>query len=327
MPAREFLLLIKESALNVPMTTPVAGVDSMYIRLSEGEFNMEVEPVIQTIGYGGGFAVTAESVTDHYGVKGSLKTKLYPTQALMLLDWLTTRIDAAQTSPWTTTENAGDLASVTVYHAILQANGVFRREKHTGVKCASGSIDISRDSTTGVLSLDLQGCRTFPNAYDASVAPDATEFPPPAEADYPYGAYTFTQTAGLLTIDSVRTQYKSINFKVNNKLNGEWFETSYLTKNEFTGRDVTMDVDLLLKAPPDDRASHETVAPLAASFGFDNGVAGQAITINMYARNVVSGLKRSLPMDKSYMQKLTLKSHWDPAANAGAGGDIAFSMA
>jgi hypothetical protein len=309
------------------MTTPVAGVDSMYIRLSEGEFDMEVAPVIQTIGYGGGFAVTAESVTDHYGVKGSLKTKLYPTQALMLLNWLTTRIDAAQTSPWVTTENAGDLASCTVYHAILQANGVYRREKHTGVKCASGSLDISRDSTTGVLNLSLEGCRTFPNAYDASAAPDATEFPAPAEADYPYGPYTFTQTAGLVTVGAVRVQYKSINFKVTNKLNGEWFETSYLTKNEFTGRDVTMDVDLLLKGTPDDRASFETVAPLAASLGFDNGVTGQAITINFNARNVISGLKRSLPMDKSYMQKLTLRCQWDPAANAGAGGDIAFSMA
>jgi hypothetical protein len=309
------------------MTTPVAGVDSMYIRLSEGEFDMEVAPVIQTIGYGGGFAVTAESVTDHYGVKGSLKTKLYPTQALMLLNWLTTRIDAAQTSPWATTENAGDLASCTVYHAILQANGVYRREKHTGVKCASGSLDISRDSTTGVLNLSLEGCRTFPNAYDASAAPDATEFPAPAEADYPYGPYTFTQTAGLVTVGAVRVQYKSINFKVTNKLNGEWFETSYLTKNEFTGRDVTMDVDLLLKGTPDDRASFETVAPLAASLGFDNGVTGQAITINFNARNVISGLKRSLPMDKSYMQKLTLRCQWDPAANAGAGGDIAFSMA
>ena len=63
MPAREFLWIVKESALGTVMTSPVAGTDSIYIRLIDGNsFGMLAEPVIEEIPYGGGFAVTAEAL-------------------------------------------------------------------------------------------------------------------------------------------------------------------------------------------------------------------------------------------------------------------------
>src|SRR3954447_14001739 len=105
MSAPEFLWIVKESALGTVMTSPVAGTDSIYIRLSDGNsFGMVAEPVIEEIPYGGGFAVTAEAVSDHYGCKGQLKTKLYPGQAELLLALLTERVNAGQTAPWTTPE-------------------------------------------------------------------------------------------------------------------------------------------------------------------------------------------------------------------------------
>ena len=97
--AREFLWIVKESALGTLMTSPVAGTDSMYIRLVDGNsFSMYTKPVIEEIPYGGGFAVASEAISDHYECKGQLKTKLYPGQAQLLLDWASTRINSGQTS-------------------------------------------------------------------------------------------------------------------------------------------------------------------------------------------------------------------------------------
>src|SRR5438128_7496153 len=108
MSAREFLYIVKESSLGTVMSNPVAETDSIYIRLVDGNsFGMVADPVIEEISYGGGLAVTAEAISDHYECKGQLKTKLYPSQAPLLLGLLASRINSGQTSPWTTTEPAG----------------------------------------------------------------------------------------------------------------------------------------------------------------------------------------------------------------------------
>src|SRR4051794_24215485 len=155
MSAREFLWIVKESALGTPMTSPTAGTDSIYVRLIDGNsFGMVAEPVIEEIPYGGGFAVQSEAISDHYGCKGQLKTKLYPAQALMLLPWAVSRINAGQTTPWTTTEPAGDLASCSVYHAVRRSDGTYSRKRFAGCKVAGARIEVSRQSTTATLTLD-----------------------------------------------------------------------------------------------------------------------------------------------------------------------------
>src|SRR4051812_36817788 len=123
MSAREFLWIVKESSLGTVMTSPTAGTDSIYIPLVDGNsFSMVAEPVIEEIPYGGGLAVAAEAISDHYGCKGQLKTKLYPSQAAMLLGLLMTRVDGAG-APWITSEPTGDLASVSIYHAVRRSDG------------------------------------------------------------------------------------------------------------------------------------------------------------------------------------------------------------
>src|SRR3954468_12180303 len=184
MAAREFLWVVKESALGTVMTSPTAGTDSIYIRLIDGNsFGMVAEPVQEEIPYGGGFAVTAEIVSDHYACKGQLKTKLYPAQAAIMMAWCLTRITSGQTLPWVTTEPAGDLASCSVYHAVRRSDGTYRRKRFAGCKVAGARIEVSRQSTTAMLTLDLQASRSYGNGMDGSSDPDATEFPAPAETD------------------------------------------------------------------------------------------------------------------------------------------------
>lgn len=326
MSAREFLWIVKESSLGTVMTAPVTGTDSIYVRLIDGNsFGMIARPVIEDIPHGGGFAVAAEAVSDHYECKGQLKTKLYPSQAALLLGLLMTRVSSDQTLPWPTTEPAGDLASVSIYHAVRRSDGTYRRKRFAGVKATGGRIEVSRQSTTAMLTLDLQACRSYGNAMDGSADPDATEFPAPAEADYPTGPYTFKQTSGLFTAGTARTQYVSLAIAVQNAVDGRWFEASYLTVNQFCGRSASLDADLYLKATPDDRSAYEAITAQSVSLGFNDGA--KTLTLNFGGRNHITDLPYDLPLDKAFMTKLSLKNRWDPTANSGAGGDFSFVIA
>jgi hypothetical protein len=312
MAAREFLWIVKESALGTVMSTPAAGTDSIYIRLIDGNsFGMVTEPVIEEIPYGGGFAVTAEAISDHYGCKGQLKTKLYPSQAPLLLALLATRVSGSGTAPWTTTEPDGDLASVSVYHAIQFSNGTIRRKRYAGVKANGGRIEVSRQSTTAMLMLDLQACRSYGNQMDSSSDPTAMEFPAPAETDYPLNPYTFKNTGGNLKIASTVTQYESIAIAIQNALDGRWFETSYLTVNKFCGRRSTLDADLYFKASPDRRAAYEALTAEDVELTFDNGTNTAKIDFN--GKNTITKLNYDTPLDKAFMEKLSLVNRYDPS--------------
>src|SRR6478752_474542 len=127
--AREYLYAVRESALGTVMTSPVAGTDSCYVRLTDGFFAMAADPVMEFIPYGGGYAVDAEAVSDHYECKGTIKTKLYPGQANFWMTWCLNRINSGQTTPWVTTELPGDLASLSLYHLVRRSDASYHCER------------------------------------------------------------------------------------------------------------------------------------------------------------------------------------------------------
>jgi hypothetical protein len=313
MSVREFLWIVKESSLGTAMANPSPGADSIYIRLVDGNsFGMTAEPIIEEIPYGGGLAVAAEAVSDHYECKGQLKTKLYPTQAPLLLSLLAARVSSDQTHPWPTDQLSGDLASVSIYHAVQRSDGTYRRKRYAGVKAAGGRIEVSRQGTTATLTLDLQACRSYGNTMDGTSDPTSSEFPAPAESDYPTGPYTFRNTAGRLTVGSVRTQYESLVITIRNALDARWFETSYLTVLQFCGRSSTLDTDLYLKSTPDDRSAYEAITAQACSLALSNGT--NTCSINFNGKNHIVKLPYDLPLNRAFMQKLSLKNRFDPEA-------------
>ena len=325
MSAREYLWIVKESALGTVMSSPTAGTDSIYIRLIDGNaFSMVAEPIIEDIPYGGGFAVQAEAVSDHYSCTGSLKTKLYPSQAPLLLAWGISRINSAQTTPWTTTEPAGDLASCSVYHAVRRSDGTYSLKRFAGCKVKGLRVEVSRQSTTAMLSLDLQASRAYGCAADTTSDPTSGEFAAPTEAQYPTAPFTFAQTAGTVTVGSTRTQYDSLAIAVQNALDGRWFETSYLSINQFNGRASTLDTDLYLKASPDDRSAFEAITAQTCSVEFNNGT--NTTTFQFNGKNHITKLPYDLPLDKAFMTKLSLKNRWDPTALSGVGQDLSVAF-
>lgn len=312
MSAREFLWIVKETALGTVQTDPVAGTDSIYIRLVEGNaFTPVVAPVMDTIMWGGGLATTGEIISDHYNVSGTLKTKLYPAQAPFLLDWAATQVNAGQTLPWPTTEPPGDLASCSIYHGIMYSNGTYRRKRYSGAKVKSWRCEVSRGSTSAMLSLEVTACRAYGSGADSTSDPDATEFPAPADSAYPLGPYTFKMTSGGLKLGTTRSGYESLALAVTNVLDTRHFETSYAQVNRFLGRSATLDAELLFKASPDNRAAYEALTAQDSELTFDNGV--NTCKIDFNAKGKIANLANDLPIDKVFMEKLTLGTVYDPA--------------
>ena len=121
--SREFLFLVEESAYKTPATAvvwPTSSATAFYIRMDgSNAFTMRPRPVIVPVPYGGGYATDAFRVADKLECKGHLTTKLYAGPvSQFLLSWAAMPINTGQTSPWTTTEIATDLASVSIYHGI-----------------------------------------------------------------------------------------------------------------------------------------------------------------------------------------------------------------
>lgn len=325
MPAPEVLQLVIESSYGTMKASPVAGTDSFYIRLSEANsFSMRPKPKQFQVPYGGGDATPALLGSAETEVMGNLKTLLYPAQASILMGWCAGKINTGQTSPWTTTEIAGDLPSVSLYHAIQRSDGTYKRKRYAGCKVSSWKLTASRDSQVVSLDIGIRAQKVVGNAADASADPDATAFPFPAETAYPSNPFLFQHSSGNLKIansGTARVGYESVGIDVTNKLDGRAYESRFLQLCRFKGRDSKLTAKLLLRATPDDRAAYEAITTQATSLKFDNGT--NSLLIDFKGTNFFTGNDDDLPLDKMYEQGLTLQNLFEQAT----GADITYTYA
>ena len=161
--AREWLLFVQESAFGVPVTPgvvwPTGSASAFYGRLEGGDsFTMRPRPVMVTVPYGGGVNVPAFTVADKIICKGRYTTKLYAGPfSQFLLNWGGQPVNTAKTFPWTTTEIAGNLASVSIYHVVQRSDGTYKSRAYRGCKVDSMQISSSQDSTLYTLSMEITG--------------------------------------------------------------------------------------------------------------------------------------------------------------------------
>lgn len=325
MPVREVLMPCIESSYGTAKASPVLGTDRFYMRLSEGNsFTPEAKPVQLPIPYGGGNAFEADVVSDQVEVKGNFAFKLYPgIFSSILLNWAITPINSGRTLPWTTTDAGGvmpvgDLASLSFYHAIMQEDGAtYTRTRYAGAKCDTWELAAQEtgDGRIWTLTGTMTAIRPVGNAWDSSSDPDATEFPLPAEANYPTGPYVFGHLGsgtGTVTIASNRAaSCKSLRIRGTNKFSPNWYTSRFLTTNRWLGRDVTADVGLRYRVSPNDRNSFRALTALDCEFKIDNGT--NSIKIDFNAKNRISDWARETPQDQEYGQTLNLVNRWDPA--------------
>ncbi len=335
--AREFLLLVQESAYKTPVATPViwptASATGFYIRLDGSNvFSMRPRPVMVAIPYGGGVAIDAFRVSDKIECKGRLSTKLYagPVSAF-LLEWAAQPINSAQTSPWTTTEPAGDLASVSIYHAIQRSDGTIKRRVYLGCKIDGFDLDVSEDSTIATLSLDISGSTPQGNQFDSSTDPTAGTFPAPTDSPNQYpsagvtGPYVFAHASGGLTIGSARTQFQSLKLSVKNQIARRFWANRFVNLMRFVGRSTTLQAVNFYVPSPDDRTDYEGLlgfqtsgtvpySSTAVTFELNNGT--HTVTFSLNNNDVITTLEDQLPINDLYTQTMTVSNQWDPTVGS-----------
>lgn len=318
MPARRFVMLVKESSYGVPMDTPVLGTDAFYLRLGDGT-DIQDNPIIQETPHGGGFTTAACAWSDQRTHEGTLATLLYPSQAKILLDWALTNINVGRTTPWVTTDAGqksppGDLASMSIYDAIQNLDGSFTRTAHRGCKVDSGTLNLVMDGAgrAAALSLQIKG-------GDIETVDD-TEFPAPGATDYPCGPYVASDLGGSLIIGTSRALYDNFAFSANNGLATRYWggaKTPYV-QNSF-GRVTTLGVWLPRKSTPDDFGDYSGVIDAAVSFELNTGVSGSKwVKVDLGPRNHWSAFAKKLPDGEMYGWDGMLKNRF----NAATGYDL-----
>lgn len=316
---------VRESSYGTKMASPVAGTDSIYVLLPESDsFNAVATPVPFMTPYGGGFDIPADLSIDHHNATGKLQTLLYPDQVNFWLGLALTRINTAQTSPFTTTEPPGDLASFTLYHAVKTRTGSWKRFRFAGAKVKTLAIAVSRQDPRAKLSVDLVFQKQAGHAVGATADPDATEFPLPAESAYPSGPYLLSETSGeFKRAGTALSHYQSLTLTVNNVLDPLPFEDPWLKTCGAHGRNTTLDATLLYKTTPDQLADLQAGTARAFVLKFTKGT--KVLTIDLLGNNHISEAGFSLGLGKEYLQNIKIQNKWDRSANAGAGGDIQYT--
>jgi len=317
-----------ESSFGVAKASPVLGTDSCYLRLSESSaFKAELVPQTDIVNYGGGRVTPAAEVTDTFISRGTIKTVLYPgIWTNLLLKWSIDVINTGRTTPWTTTDAsslmpAGDLASLAFYEAAQLSDGNYVRVKWLGNKCTKWTLSFSSGPQARKLILDADfiGIKCVTNTVEGSppAAPDATEFPAPAEADYPTVAWKFsdfTGSTGTAKIGSARSQIESVSISGENSLDARNYETKFNEIIRFLGRKTTADVMLRYKPSPDDLASYQSRTVLDSEFKIDNG--SNTLKIDFNAINRLAGHDREYDDGREYGRKLSLQNYWSPATSS-----------
>src|SRR5208282_2662050 len=227
---REFLLFTEESAYKTPVvpTTGSTGTlwnnvstatnfNSFYGRLDTGDsFTMRARPVMVRIPFGGGVNIPAYTVSDKFECKGRYVTKLYagPFTKFLFL-WGSQQVNslgyvapATIGSGWASTEAPGNLASVSILHAIQRPqDGSYKCQQYSGVKVDSWDLTMSQDSQIATLTMNLTGASASGNPYDGTVDPTvgttagvapvwgsgvtATTWAPPATNNLPINPFLF----------------------------------------------------------------------------------------------------------------------------------------
>lgn len=311
---REFGMAVIESAYGTAKTSPVAGTELVYMRLDgDDSFTVTADPVEQEIARGGGFAVGALMFASQTAVTGRLQMKLYSSQALFWLNWLMARINTGQTSPWTTTEPVGDLASLSLYHAYAGPDNVtYKRTRYAGCKATGFTLSASDQSPFWQLSIDITAQRPVGNAQDASSDPNATEFPAPTDSQLPTDPYLWRHTTFSLG-GSARTELSSFQLQVRNTLDPNYYTSRFLTALNLRGRQATFDANVLLRlTTPDDRASYEALSALASTLALADGT--RTTTFQLRGNNRPTQATRQLALGRTYKWQLQGRNLWDGAA-------------
>jgi hypothetical protein len=310
---RRFLRISQEAVFGVfPTSSPV----EYYVRIDQpGSFSVMHQPQFWQIMSGSGFCVPALFGSQVSGLGMTLSIPLDYANAASLLGWACQVINTGQTSPWVTTEIAGDLASCSVELGWSNTDGTIRRKRNLGCKVAALSLTGSKDDPVMRLNLTLIGSTPQGNAYDSSTDPSAGAFPVPADSVFPASPVLFQHLKSGLTIGNVaRSNFQSIAFSVQNRIKPYFDESRFANLIRFNGRTTKLSGVSRLKATPDDRTSYESSTTIGSANTVEWNNGSHTITLTLNAQNFFDSIGEQMSLDEEIYYSWSLSNMLDTAA-------------
>jgi hypothetical protein len=304
------LCITQESAFGTyHSSSPVA----IYPRLDSADaFKVMTQPEFWQIMSGSGFAVPALFGSQVTGLAATLSFPLCYSHANFVLGWALQRINSGQTSPWTTSEIAGDLASCTLDYIWTNTTGTERTKRFLGAKVATLQLAASRDSPVMRCTLGLIASTPQGNSYDSSSDPTLTD---PADTVFPTDPVLFQHLKAGLTIGNVaRSNFQSIGLGVTNRIRPYYDESRFASLIRSNGRTTKLTGSSRLKPTPDDRAAYEsaTVQGSANTVVFTNGT--HTVTFTLNAQNYFDSISEQFPLDEEIYYSWSLSNLLDATA-------------
>ena len=309
---RRFLRISQEAVFGVfPTSSPV----QIEVRLDQPDaFQVMTKPEFWTIMSGSGFAVQALFGSQVSPLGATLSIPLDYAQAAFLLGWAGGIINTGQTSPWTTTEIAGDLASCSIEYGFTNTDGTLRRKRFLGCKIAAWGITCSRGAPVARLNLTIIGSTPQGNAFDASSDPTAGAFPQPADSVFPTTPLLFQHLKSGLTIGATsRSNFQSLGVNVTNRIKPYFDESRFANLIRFNGRNTVLNGISRLKATPDDRTAYESETVQATnSVEWNNGT--HTVTLTLNSQCYFSSIGEQFPIDEEIYFAWALQNQLDTTA-------------
>jgi Phage tail tube protein len=317
---KRFLRISEEAAFGVfPTSSPVQA----YVRLDQPDaFKVMTKPEFWTIMSGSGYAVQALFGSQVTTLGATLSTPLCYSQASMLLGLCQSRINSAQTAPWTTTEAVGDLASASFEFAWTTTTETIIRKRFLGCKVAQWSITCSRDAPVARLSMTLIGSVPQGNTFDDSSDPSADAFPEPADSVFPTDVVLFQHLKGGLSLNNVaRSNFQSITISSTNSIKAYFDESRFASLIRHNGRSLKLSGVSRLKATPYDRATYETATVLASTSNLEWNNGTDTITFDFGGQSYFDSIDEQMPIDEEIYYSWDVMNQLDTSA----GYDFAFA--
>lgn len=337
----------------VPGTTGTGDYAAFYARL-DGDNSLTLRPraVTVSVPYGGGFAIDAFTVSDKQEVVGTYRTKFYAGAfGQFLLQWAAMQVNSLGYVSLGTVSGkwqygnagvaAGNLPSVSIFHAIQRSDGTYKHRLYYGVRVTSWNFTLSEGSTIGDLTLGLTGAYAAGNSFTYLNYTDptfqtfavpatvpvfntgvtASTWCAPSTQNYPITPWLFLNTSstggtganGSVTIGATpgtaRTAFQSISMNSTNQLMRRWWANRYVQVSQFVGRKLNVSIQSYYQPTPDDRTQYESIAPQLVTIVLGDGT--HSFTFTMNANNIITSLEDDLKLADIYTQSMGLVSQFD----------------
>lgn len=300
MGARRYLRLTPEAVWG---TYDTEAADSYIIDLdTANSYTPRVRPVSVDVRTAGGRNRRVLRVQKKKALTGNLNMLLRGTQAAAIAAWCCAA------------PSTDALPSMTIDYAVVHEGGTTIYHRHLGMMVQQAQFTSNEQAQILRVALTLIGQK--------SETIDVDDFAEPAVDAYPTDAcFTHQDLSGNLSISSSRTEFSDFNLTIQNILDAPFFESEYVTRIKFCGRNVDWTSKLLYKVETD-RSNWLAGTAVSASAAFNNG--SKTMTFNMKGKNHYSSVEEDIDDNKLFLTDLNMESFWDTTSTA---NDLAITVA